>query len=294
MNSRWSASRFGTYLGCKQKYRLTYIDDLVVIGRDSPLATKGLAFHEIAEQMNSSRTIEDLNKIAESVLQEKNFDKEKYPVSKAIPRFYYWWKEYVSKYENQGFKVYRENWENGKIKDQPLTGAIDMLLINDNTKEVKIYDYKTGSQAKIAGYENQLLLYAYMVAKRLNIPENEISDKISTYLFFPLAGLKDEELTDEKIAEKMMLKTMKQLVFTNEDVSNVISSFEKIVEDSDSMDWNTTNAESIATMSYACSFCSFCGHIKLCPASHKSGLMFPRKAKVFTKQQLKEMEVKSL
>jgi hypothetical protein len=290
MNNRWSASRFGTWLGCKQKYKLVYNDELVVIGRDAEVATKGLAFHEIAEHMDSTKTEADLYEMAKEVLGTKDFDQEKYPVIKAIPRFYMWWQEYVKKYEDQGYTLYRENWENSKLDDKPLVGAIDVLLINEKTKDVRIYDYKTGSTAKIAGYENQLLLYVYMIAKRLGISDYS---KLQTYLFFPLAGLKDENNEDpKKTTEKMMLKTMKQLIFTEQDVNDVITNFKNIINETESIDWDKWDAVQNATMSFACSFCSFVGHSKHCPLSYASNCRFPRKAVVMTKEEAKKLATK--
>jgi hypothetical protein len=287
MNPKWSASRFGTWLGCKQKYKLNYIDELVVVGRDAEVTTKGLSFHQIAENMDSSKTEADLYKMAQEVLGTFDFDKEKYPVIKAIPRFYMWWQEYIKKYEDQGYTLYRENWENSKIDDQPLVGAIDVLLINEKTNDVRIYDYKTGSTAKISGYENQLLLYVYMIAKRLGITDYS---KIQTYLFFPLAGLKDEDNDDpKKTTEKMMLKTMKQLVFSEQDVKDVITNFEGIIKETGKIDWKNFDPVQNATMSFACSFCGFVGHPKHCPLSYQSNCRFPRKATVMTKEESKKL-----
>jgi len=283
---RWSASRFGSWLGCKQKYKLTYQDELVVLNREAEVTVKGLTFHEIAEEMESSKTEKDLFELAEKILATKEFDKEKYPVIKAIPRFYLWWQEYIKKYEDQGFKLYKENWENSKLKDQPLVGAIDILMINDKTNEVRIYDFKTAATAKINGYENQMLLYAYMIAKRLKITD---FSKIQLYLFFPLADLKSEdENNPKKTAEKMMLKNMKQLVFTEEDVNRVVELFESIIKETSEIDWNNWNIRANCSMSYACSFCSFVGHKEYCPVSYDSGCRFPRKAQVLPKNLVKE------
>jgi len=303
-NPRWSASRFGTFKGCKNKYNIVYIKELVVSGRESPLAAKGLSFHEIAEWMDSSKTLRGLTTFAKKKLKDATFDQEKYPIIKAIPRFYYWWQDYIKKYEEQGFELFRENWEYGKIDEHNVIGAIDVLLINPKTKEVKIVDYKTSSQAKLNGYENQLLLYVYLLSKRLKIKEEDITKKIETYGFFPLAGLKDEELSDPEIAKKMMMKNMKQLVYTIEDVDNALKEFRDIIKESDNTDWENIDPKEAATMSFACSFCDACGHQLLCPISYQAGLRFPRKAKIhlksdkklespITQEQLKEMFNKS-
>jgi len=286
-NPRWSASRFGTYTGCKNKYNIVYQKELVVVGKENSLAAKGLSFHEIAEFMDSTKTLKQLTSFAKKHLKDVTFDQEKYPVIKTIPRFYLWWQEYIKKFEEQGFELFRENWEYGKIDESPIVGAVDVLLINRKTKEVKIIDYKTASQAKIAGYENQLILYAYLLSKRLKIKEEDITKKIETYVFFPMAGLKDEEATDTEIAQKMMMKSMKQLVYSLDDVDNTLAEFRGIIKESESIDWEKSNPKDNATMSFACSFCDICGHQVLCPLSYEAKLRFPRKAKIYLKSDKK-------
>jgi hypothetical protein len=286
-NPNWSASRFGTFSGCKNKYKLTYIDSLVVVGKDSELASKGISFHSIAEAMDSSKTIDEITKEAVSVLSDTTFDQEKYPVLKSIPRFFLWWKEYVTKFEDAGYKLSKENWERGEILGNPIVGAIDLLLINYKTKEYRIYDYKTGATAKIAGYENQLLLYAWMVGKRLELTDDEIAEKCKLYVFFPLAGLKDETPDN---TEKMMLKNMKQLVFTTHDIEETINFFSSVILESEKTDWDKFDPVANSTMSFACSFCGFCGNKDYCSTTYTAGLRFPRKAKVMTKAEAKELK----
>jgi len=289
-NHRYSASRFGTYSSCLTKYKLTYIDELVVTGRESDLQEKGLAFHEIAEQMDSKKTIKKLNKLAESILEEKNIDQEKYPVAKAIPRFYMWWHEYIKKWESEGYVLFKENWEYNSLSGKALCGAIDMLLVKEDTKDVVIIDFKTGSKANIAGYENQLLLYVYMVGKRLKIKDKDLANKIKTYLFFPLAGIKEEDIDNPESTKKFMNKSFKQLIFTPEDVDNVIKQFTDIVIKSEETNWEELDLEKNATMSFGCSWCPFLGHPTYCPASYKNGFKFPRKAKIMTKTEFKELQ----
>jgi hypothetical protein len=287
MNNRWSASRFSCFTGCKQKYYLTYIRELVVIGREAEVATKGLSFHQIAEEMDSSKSEQDLFTIAEKILDEANFDKEKYPVIKSIPRFYLWWQTYIKPYEDKGWTLSKENWENGKIDESPLVGAIDVLLISPDKKEAIIIDYKTAATAKADGYKQQLLLYTYMIAKRLKIKDYT---KIKCYVFFPLSGLKEENNDDpKKTTEIMMQKTMKQILFTSEDVDATISEFKQIVDASSKTDWDHWDSTTGSTLSYSCSFCAFLGNKECCPESYNHSFRFPRRAKVLTKLEAKAL-----
>jgi hypothetical protein len=59
--------------------------------------------------------------------------------------------------------------------------------------------------------------------------------------------------------------------------------FSKIIDDDEKTDWDKLDLKQNASMSFACSFCSVCGHNVLCPLSYESGCRFPRKAKVYLK-----------
>jgi hypothetical protein len=287
-NHRFSASRFGTYLGCKTKYKHVYQSELVVVGREAEVALKGTSFHLIAEKMEIGWTLDQLYDYAKEILGQQTFDQEKYPVIKSIPRFYRWWQEYVEPAVADGFKLYKENWENSSLNGKALCGAIDVLLINDKTKEVKIFDYKTAASAKLDGYEGQLLLYAYMISKRLKIAEADIPSKIKLYLFFPLAGIKTEDPDDADKVEKNMLKNVKQLIYTAKDVSEKIAQFAAIIDEDEKTDWDALDLKQNATMNFTCGFCQFCGHPRYCPLSYESGLRFPRKALVMPKDEYKK------
>jgi len=281
-NPRWSASRFGAYNSCRTKYLLTYIWQLVVIGKDIDVQEKGLAFHQIAEFMDSTKTLEDLKNHAATILEGYDFDQEKYPVIKAIPRFYLFWNEIIKPYEEQGFTVTKESWEYSAINKKSVVGAMDLLLINEVTKEAVIIDFKTGSTAKINGYENQLMLYAYMIKNKLKTKY----DKIKTYAFFPMAGLKDEDVDDIESTRKFMLKTFKQLIFTEDQVKDMISEYTSLIKASENEDWDNLDLEQNASMAYHCNWCSFAGHPDYCPTTYKAGVRFARSNKIMTKEQL--------
>src|SRR5574344_453202 len=88
MNPKYSASRFSTYESCLLKYKLAYIDDLSV-DRTFDIQEKGLVFHSIAEHTEPGESYESIMSRAKDVIAKSDFDKEKYPVEKAIPVFYF-------------------------------------------------------------------------------------------------------------------------------------------------------------------------------------------------------------
>lgn len=132
MNAKYSASRFGTFNNCLLKYKLTYIDELVVEGREYSVQKKGLVFHKIAEETQIGESFDEVYKRAEKTINEAEFSEEeleKYPVIKAIPSFYFWWQKYVEENVKNGFELFKEQWENGTLNGAPLTGALDVLQI---------------------------------------------------------------------------------------------------------------------------------------------------------------------
>lgn len=281
-NPRWSYSRFSTFKSCKNKYKLQYLDQFVVIGREVDVADKGLSIHQIAEQLNSEMTFEQLMDIAKKDLETRSFDQEKFPVIKAIPRLWEWYQEFIVPFEKSGFRLYKESWERGIIEEQNFVGALDTLLIKEETNDIRIYDFKTAKTANASTYKSQLYLYTYLIAKRLGI--EDFSNKIKLFVFFPLSDLKDEEVSDKEFAKKQAMKMMKQIVFTNEDIlSNIEDIRSSIIEDSKT-DWANSDPRELAQMSYSCSWCGFCGNKTYCPLSYESGLRFPRKASVLTKE----------
>lgn len=292
MNLKYSASRFSTYSSCLQKYKLTYIDELVVANREFSVQKKGLVFHSIAEHTEIDDTYEDVYKKAEATIKEFGMtdeELEKYPILNAIPSFYFWWQKYVvDKVKNEGYVLNKECWENGTLNKAPLTGALDVCLINEQEKKFVILDYKSGSSAKLSeGYCNQLLLYVYMLAQKYQIPENELTDRFRCYLFYPLAGIKNIDISDSAKVEKLALKNTLEYKFTLDDYHKLISDFSSIIDKTNETNWEDLDQVQSSNLSFSCSFCSFCGHPKYCKLSYDSGLFFPRSAKVMTKEEYK-------
>jgi hypothetical protein len=296
MNPRWSASRVSTYKSCKLKYKTTYIDEFVATGgTDADVTQKGLSIHEIAEWYDSSKSYDELVAFAQSHLDKADFDQEKYPVIKAMPRFYQFWEKNVRALEALGFTLTKENWEHFEINNAKFVGALDVLLINPSTNEVRIFDYKSGKKAAINDdYRTQLLIYCLAIGQRLKMTPAEIVKNVKCYLFFPLAGITDEE-SDSAIASKMMLKSLKELKYKEQDLRDVTEELTKIIDASNAEDWSTVDGMS-GSLSYACGWCPFAGGLKSqashdsftpCELSYKQGLRSSRGVKYVLKSELK-------
>lgn len=294
MNPNYSASRFSTYDQCLLKYKYTYIDDLVVVGREFAVQKKGTVFHQIAEETQVGESYESVKTRAQALI-DKELSKEeleKYPVMNAIPGFYFWWQNYVESYVKDGYKLYKEQWEKGTLDDVPIVGALDVCLVNEEKKLFRIYDYKTGSVAKLSdGYKNQLLLYVYMLAKKFSIPNDEVTQRFECYLYYPLTkDIRDIDLNDEDKVKSLTLKHTLRYVFTLEEYEKTLASFQKIIEDTKEKDWSSLDQMKDATMSFSCSYCQFCGHPRYCALTNKAGMTFPHSAKIMTKEEAKALK----
>lgn len=292
-NPNYSASRFGTFDQCLLKYKYTYIDDLVVVGREFAVQKKGTIFHKIAEETQIGESYESVYKRAEALVNKEMTSEEieKYPVMKAIPGFYFWWQTYVEPYVKDGYKLYKEQWEKGTIAGAPLVGALDVCLVNEEKKLFRIYDYKSGSAAKISdGYANQLLLYVYMLSKKFDIPDSEISERFSCYLYYPLtSAIRDIDVNDTKKIQQLTLKNTLQYKFSVDEYEKTLKKFEQIVKDTQSKDWSKLDMIKDGNMGYGCSYCQFCGHPRFCALTNKAGMTFPHSAKIMTKAEAKAL-----
>jgi hypothetical protein len=297
-NPRWSYSRFGTLDMCPISYKNKYEKEFVVVGKGNELATKGLSFHEIAEWMDSTKDLDELYAYAQAKLELMKIDQEKYPVLKSIPRFYAWWQDYVKIFENKGFILEREKWMNFKLPgvDAPVVGAMDVVLINPKTKFVRIYDYKTAKSANADSYKKQLLLYSYAIGKSLNMNFEEMQRKISCYVFFPMFNVKDEESEDASKCLKNMLKAMKEIVVTAEDISSTIDDLCAKYKKACDTDWDSvTDAD--GTPGFYCSFCDFLAAPTLpdigftgCKCTREQGFLWKRSWKIMTKAEMKALK----
>lgn len=294
MNPNYSASRFSTYNQCLLKYKYSYIDDLVVVGREFAVQKKGTVFHQIAEETQIGESYDSVKARAEALVNKElsKEELEKYPVMNAIPGFYFWWQTYVEPYVKDGYKLYKEQWERGELDGAPIVGALDVCLVNEEKKLFRIYDYKTGSAAKISdGYKNQLLLYVYMLSKKYDVPEDEITKRFECYLYYPLTkDIRDIDINDEEKIKKLTLKNTLRCIFTDDEYQNTLKSFRKIIADTKSKDWASLDQMKDGNMSFSCSYCQFCGHPRYCTLTNKAGMTFPHSAKIMTKDEAKALK----
>ena len=145
--------------------------------------------------------------------------------------------------------------------------------------QVRVYDYKTGSSVHLEGYENQLLLYGYMIGKQLGYSAQDIIDNFKFYLFYPLVGIKTRMATDEKVTARM-LKDVIEYKFSVDEYNNTLLAFERAIQDDQTKDWDSMDPKMNANISFSCGYCQYCGHPDLCPLSAASGLEFPDTATV--------------
>jgi RecB family exonuclease len=290
MGKNWSASRVATYKTCKLQYKYKYIDEIYPVeDYSAEAASKGTSFHEIAEFMDSSKSYEDLVAFAKSHLENADFDTEKYPIIKTMPRFWEFWEHRIKQSEALGFTLSKENWEHFTIADTKFVGAIDVLLINKSTGEVKIYDYKSGGTAKVSDdYKRQLTIYALAIGQRLGYDIPTIVKKISTFLFFPLAKIENEEATDSTVARTAMLKSIKELKLRIEDLTSLVEELRVLIAESNSSKWDELKTDD-ASIGFYCSWCPYLGSIPEqcdgdaaflgCRLTYLQGLKSPRSMK---------------
>jgi hypothetical protein len=284
-NPRWSASRLSTYKTCKLRYLNQYISEFFATGQEGvEVQQKGLVAHDIAEWLDSTKSYDELVAYAKQAIGDADFDAEKYPILKAMPRLYRFWEKRVKALEAIGFTTQRECWEHPRLFNEEFTGAIDLILHNPSTGEVVIYDYKTGKTAKISeDYQTQLTLYAVAVGQRLGYDIPTIVAKTKCYLFFPLSGVTDDEATDSSICERNMLKAVKELKLSEKLIDDTLESIQHIVDDSNTRDWSTVG-ELDGDISFACSWCPYLASTREqsddpsfipCTATLKQGLESP-------------------
>ena len=251
--SKWSASRVGCYVSCPLKYKYQYIDKWVSSEPvNNELAYKGLSFHETVEQYTSQMSDEDLKKILAVNVEKYKVDIEKYPVDKAIDKFLCFWKRFIKPRENEGYSILKESWVNGTVKDEAFCGALDLYVSND--KKVEIYDYKTAKTANASRYKNQLILYAFLEGQSRKWTNKQIAENTVLRVFFPLTEIKDGETIEES-----MLKSVKEIKFTEKDVDDVMNDYYKHnIDVIHATDWEkVTNANGV--LSHDCSYCPYCG-----------------------------------
>jgi RecB family exonuclease len=286
MSSKWSASRVGTFVTCKLRYKYQYIDKWISSDTSGvDVQNKGLAFHETAEQYHTGMTDDEAKQVLEGKIKEYNVDESVYNEHAALERFLLFWKNNVAPKELEGYVVKKETWANDTIDEEPFCGALDLEL--DRPDSVIIFDYKTAQTASTAKYKNQLVLYAYMVGHTRGWTPEEIAQNIKLFVFFPFS----KQPEDSPIEDKAQ-KSLKELKFTPADVNIVIQAyFIQHIRESKLVPWDQLSENDGKYSFITCGWCPYCGSIpdpktgfKGCKVSYDAG-KFQKRGVTFTKKE---------
>lgn len=277
MSKNWSASRLGTYNSCLLKYYYSYVNPY---DSNQPvndeLQHKGLCFHETAEQMDSSKTKEEMEAALQAKIEEYNVDTTQYPEDEALRRLLLFWPEFITPLEKKGYTVKKEDWAKGTIEGEPFVGALDLHLLGpkkpDGSQHIIIYDYKTAKTAAAASYKDQLVLYAYLLGMERGWTYQQIKDNIDLFVFFPFSTQKKGNDYDN------MLSSVKRVNYTADDVESIIKKDVSTIRESHSIDWDHVDIANLGTSNFTCKFCPFLGTIpdpetgfKGCKCSYDEG-----------------------
>lgn len=255
----YSASRLGTFESCKLKYSLSYKRGYYAEEtQQNVLTRKGVAFHYIAETYDPTWTPEALDKFRLETEQKYTLPEE-FSLVKPVKKFQAFHKDIIEKALSENGKVHKEIEFKFKINESNFTGKLDVLVENaDGT--FHIIDYKTGKNANSASYYvGQMMLYVYAIHKQYNVPLENIVDRVSVSLFFPLA---DSDSEDYK-------KVFKKIKFSSEILNQEINRYSGLIVQIEGNDWD----EKEANLNKLCEFCPFIGRPQYCELSAKAGLL---------------------
>ena len=126
---KWSYSRISTFDACMLKYYYRYVRPFDPNQEaNTEAAHKGSCFHEMAEQMESGKTMEEMQQILEDKILEHKVDRTKYSEDEAFRRFMLFWPEYVTKKEAEGYVTRKEFTFKSNIDNHLYTGNLDLSL----------------------------------------------------------------------------------------------------------------------------------------------------------------------
>ena len=261
-NPRWSSSRLSSIGQCSTAYINTYINELVMVGgKTADVLDKGTAAHEICEWYDSTKTEDELRAEVDRVVALHNYDKDKYDLKLMVPRFMAFWNQFVRPKEADGYKVIKEGWKNFRIGNTgPWVGALDLVVRKGD--DVHIIDYKSGGSAKLdKGYLKQLMIYALAFGHENKWTVEQMAANIKVYLFFPIAGLKEEEQTDPLVAEKQAMKNLKSSSLDAQDLEDLVREIEVEVLRDGVTDWSKKTGMD-GSMGFWCSWCPYKGSVR--------------------------------
>jgi len=297
------------------------LDEIVMVGGPpADVAAKGTDLHEVMELFDSAKTYEDLTEMFRKKREGATYDVVKYDHMKALPRLWRFWCSEVKAREEGGWKVKKEGWTEmdwslfakrefkTRMQAVKMCGSVDLLLTSPERKKADrkyiVIDYKTGGTASISeDYKRQLMTYGLLVAEKYEIPYAEIADRISLALFFPMAKIKDEESIDESVAEKEMLRNLKYLKYTKDDLDDLVREVNGVIAETGTRDWSKIDPIHDSELKYTCSWCPFNGSgpeqgeipgFIGCPRTRERGYKTADGVKFVTKADAKVLEQMSV
>ena len=260
---KWSYSRISTYDACLLKYYYRYVMPFDPNQEaNTEAAHKGSCFHEMAEQMESGKSLESMQEILEAKIVEHNVDRTKYSEDEAFRRFMLFWPEYVTKKEAEGYVTRKEFTFKTNIDNRLYTGNLDLSLYKykEDGKTLDkciIFDYKSPKSSSAASYKKQIVLYAYMVGKSQGWNSQQIYENIDCFIFFPFSDQKHDNDFDN------MMASVKRVNYTAQDIDDVIKHDIAVVREADSIPWETVNLQELGTYTkFSCSYCPYLGSIE--------------------------------
>lgn len=278
MSYPWSASRIGCFASCQLKYKLNYVEKWRSSAPvNTQLADKGSAFHETVEKYHTGMSHEELKEILN-----KNIEKYHVNVTDPNKEFYYnydiplekfflFWDYFVASKEKEGYKVSQEGKVNGEINGEKFTGALDLCIENDN--EIIIVDYKTGKSVVASSYKDQQFLYAYLKGLEHGWDMKTTAEKVKLFIYAPMI----EDLKT-KTLEQNMMRGIKPIVYTYEDLKDVIENYYmKNIDAIHTMNW----ARAQGNVEFSCKWCPYLGSapnkdgFSGCPRTLAKGFMTP-------------------
>lgn len=163
----WSKSRLKTYRECSLRYKFAYIDKLKPDRIES--LDKGVILHEVFDKFYDELDFDkfkanprkEFDRVITDMLKDnkiEGFTYEFYDTySKHIESFFSFnYSKYVN-YPDQFYPVLRES----HFETAPFHGIIDRLdVVGD---KVVVVDYKTSMGLDLSNYEDELLIYAWLV-----------------------------------------------------------------------------------------------------------------------------------
>lgn len=124
-----------------------------------------------------------------------------------------------------------------------------------NLSKIIIVDYKTAKTAAAASYKDQLVLYAYLIGMTQGWSYQQIKDNVDLFIFFPFSTQKKENDYDN------MLSSVKRVNYTADDVEKIITGDISTIRESESIQWDKVNIDSLGQTNFTCKFCQFLGTI---------------------------------